>query len=251
MKKEYFLGALVILANFCAGLSWYSIPKYPSLVSFVVIAGTLWVFGLLFLQNTRMRMTIALATPIVFGVTFGLHRWTLGGIALAMPVALWSMQNAEHQTANYLHFHIRAIAGKSLRIFFTALSIVASFSYYQLAIGHSTDFGFFLPADIFNVVLRVAERPLQSLAPGIGPESTLDDLFALMKKQLVPEWSASRFSKHLPWLLAIGFFVTLKGISVLFYYVSIVLATLLMHILLRIGVLKKMTKNISQELVTL
>ncbi|MEK9175467.1 MAG: hypothetical protein AAB795_02635 [Patescibacteria group bacterium] len=59
---------------------------------------------------------------------------------------------------------------------------------------------------------------------------------------------AKRFSSYVPWILAVGFFFSLKAISFVYYYASIIFSVLFVKILLSIGALKIETAPATKEI---
>ncbi len=305
MDKELIIGVVVVLAAVLTGLVWNTIIAHPLYALSILVFGVSWSLSTLLIRSMPLRYGIGILSAFSIGIVLGAHVWTLVGSFLGSAILVWSTSLAEEQYQSLVKISVRGVTGKSLKIFFTGLSVLFSFAYFGAISGNvSNPASILLPEDVFAFAFRVAETPLQHIVPGVTAQSTVDDALAILLQQQLkssgqtaslkeiklaipaqrqemirainqqlgiainPNISgnekisnvvyklsqtqinqyAKELSGYLPWLLAVGFFFTLKAISVIPYYLTLGATYLVIQLLIYTDFIKKETIEVKKEI---
>ncbi len=297
--KQWSVISLLIASSILVGLLWTYIPQHPYYAFSLLLNAVAWIVFILSANDNRIQYLIAIIPMVLIGFVLGLNKWIFIGVAIASLFTLWALYEARRERTLLLKISVKTMSAKSLRIYFTALTILFSFAYFGAVSTSPNPAKLLLPEDVFTIAFRIAQGPLQTLAPGITPENTVDEAIALalreqlkqnpqtrseqipslaeIKKAIPPqrreiiqninkqlgtsinintpgtakissvlygvstqkiESYTKQFSTFVPLLVTIGFFLSLKTLSVLFGYTAILLATFLFKILIGLGILK-------------
>lgn len=182
-KKELIMGGVVIIFGLLVGITWQQISHYPLLALMPLLLVVSWASAAILVAHSALRYGISTVSIALCAVALGQDNWTLaGGIigALGVFVSVWSIDR-RYRAASAFSF--RSIAGYGLKMFFTALALVVSFSYYGAIVGKPVNTASVLPRDVFDIALRATEGVLQKQLPGFHSKSTVDETLALIIQQ--------------------------------------------------------------------
>ena len=200
--KQIVTSVLLLVSNTLLGFAWYSIPSHPSLALFVVLSSIAWILFVLFAENKWFHYSVSALSvgSLILGLGFG--RWVLVGIVLGSVVAIFSLRDGLAGYQDHIKISLRTMFGRSVRMYLTALAVVFSFAYFGIATASKDTTKLLLPEEVFNVGVRVAEKPLQTIVPGISMDNTVDEAIALFLREQLKQAGVIA-SKDIPSLYAI------------------------------------------------
>lgn len=298
--KAIIIGTILLASNILSGLLWKDIPQHPWYALSVLLSSVLWILFAMIAGDKPKYYAFAPLSMISIGIALGSDIWTLVGVVVSSLLSVYALYEAKRQLSSHTKISARHIAGDSLRMFLTSLAFLFSFYYFGIALKTTDTNQLLLPADIFNIAMRVAEKPMQSILPGVSANSTVDDALALfvreqlrqnkniqddmlppvseIKKMISPQRKeiirtmneelglnidvntpgtakvssviyklagqtinqyTSPFSTYVPWIIAAGFFISLKTVGFFYYYIAMAIASMIIKILLVTGIFKK------------
>ena len=196
-KKELIFGALLILTAALVGLTWQNIPETPiyGIILFVyaIIFGCFLLFAK---QNATFYVVPVISIAVIAAILSG-NPIMFAALAVSIIAVLSACKKAKNAKESYYKIHIRKIIGPSLGMFFTALAIIFSAVYYEVAQKSPDPASMILPRQVFEITLRVLRTPFNSIMPGVKPDSTVDEaLVSALRAQLQksPEVKMSEIS---------------------------------------------------------
>lgn len=181
--KQIITSVVLLVSNLLLGLVWYSIPEHPIGALLAILSGIAWTLFVLFAEHKPVYYAISALSVISLIFGLGLNQWTLVGTALGLIVTAMALRDGFTGYEDHLKISLRAMFGRSVRMYLTALAVVFSFAYFGIASTSEDTTALLLPEEIFNIGVRVAEKPLQTIVPGISMENTVDEAIALFLRE--------------------------------------------------------------------
>lgn len=170
---------LLSASNAALGFWWHYIPQNPLFAFFALSSGILWALFVLLAEDNLFFYVVAAVSILLLGVGVHFDLWAGAGLAIGMVAALWAFVVARRAYNSNIKLSTQPIAGRSLRIYFTAIAIVFSLAYFGTVSGTSNISSNILPEEVFNIGMQFLENPLQTILPGVNPDSTVDEALAI------------------------------------------------------------------------
>ncbi len=273
--KEILLSVLLVVFGWAAGFVWERIVNAPYLALLLLLYAVILGLFLLIVKNKIAFWTFPVISLVAFSLSFPKNRFLFYGVVLGVVVLIGAEDEARKEIERSLKIFVKMVLGKSIKLFFTGVAIVLAFSYYGEIYDKKENLELILPQRVFETTLKFLERPLQEIWPGFRNEATVSEIFSTPErieygKQLgapLPpdkkisevlydlslariESYAGQYVEYAPIIAAASFFFALKFVSILFYYLSLILIFLIIKALLALGAIKKEFISAEKEILT-
>ena len=237
--RNAILSILLILSAALSFWVWEMILEKPFLS--LAILGYAVVFGL-FLLLVKNKLFFWAVPPIsLFSSVFFFTREInlFYGLAAGAVFVLYAVELKREEEHSNLKILIKRVLGKSITTFFTALAIFFAFIYYGTIYRDPDPTKLLLPESVFETTLKLAEPLLRDSIPGFNAsDKKLSHTLYELTYARINDY-AKDYTGYIPMIAAASFFFALKTVSMVFYFLAIIIIYLLIKLFIIAGFIKK------------
>lgn len=237
--RDAILSILLVLSATLSFLIWEKILDRPFL-SLAILAYAV-VFGLFLLLVKNKFLFWALPPlsllPGVF--FFKTEIYFFYGIVLGAVFILYAAELKREEEHSNLKILLKRVLGRSMGMFFTGLAVFFAFIYYGTIYRDGEPAKLLLPESVFEATLKLAEPILKDTIPGFNAsDKRISHAMYELSYARINDY-AKDYIGYIPVLAAASMFFALKTVSVLFYYLAIIIIYFLLRLFIMAGLIKK------------
>lgn len=264
MRKNRITQSIIIgLATFVSAISWTGLKNilfdggswlWPSIGFFVLLVflSLSWL-----LAKSREILLIALIFILAsFFLVFSFKLEYLAALFIALLLFVFGSYKAVSEKELRIKIQISKILRRGLPLVLTGLSLIVATVYYFSPAAFKGENQIQIPRPLFDIIIQPItggfeeqiSLPELSARFDIPLEGEMDDMIYQTVNQQINKYSQP-YKKYLPLGLAIGFFFTLKAISIVFMWLIILIGEVIFRLLVRFGAIKIQEKAILKEII--
>lgn len=257
---SFLLGATAALAGF----AWDKILLNPYWVFAVLGYSLAFAAFLVLVRHIYAKWIVSVGSVIPFAVFFKIDAYWIAGLVLSVLIVAFAVLYEIEDEEASIKIIIKRRIGPTTKLFFTGLAVFLSFVYFSGVNRDPNPERMILPESIFKVTLKLLESPLQGTIPGFRAEATTGELFNSQERQVFAQQFglkltgkekisdvlyvvvleriktyAGDYLNYVPVFAALSYFLALKTVSVIFYYFTVVLISIILKLLLMGGIIQK------------
>ncbi len=259
--KEITLSILLSLSALLAGFAFEKVLDEPYWMAAIFAYAICFGLFLLLVKNLYFKWAVPAASVFLFSVFLRMDLFWLGGVISGALFAVYSVRlEFEDENASFKIFLKRRL-GPSLKVFFTGLTILLAFIYYGAVKEDPNPEKLLLPETVFRAGFKLLEIPIRQAVPGFRADATTGEIFtpqereAYMRQEVLYAVALARikdiagdYVRFVPVLAALSYLIALKTVSILIYYMTLVLLYIIVQTLIMSGIVQKIQVETAKDI---
>ncbi len=242
IKKSVILGSVLLAsaAFWFAAKAWMDNPvsalenyaQWAWPLGLLVVCIGVRSLALLLLDTLRFRLWSIAAAGLPVVVFFGFHWVYAAALGVMLCLDFYAMRRINDEYQSRMRINLRGILGSGAALLITSTFLFLSAAYYLSPTVQASTTAQKLPPTITQLVQEIVRRFLSEELTQLAPQSRVQAENQVLR-QVMDQLNtlAMPYLKYLPFILTFGLFLLLQGLSFLFSWLAIALATLIFTLL--------------------
>jgi hypothetical protein len=205
------------------------------LIMFAILTSAIGLSFLL-IKDYALKILTSVLVGLPFFFVFGFNQFYLGAFVLMILLFMYGMRNVQAEAGGRTKINIRIIMQRGLPRIVTAMLVMISFAFFFSPNIQASAKNKQLPPSFKQVI----ERTVDSFLGGQVKNLSLQEKQQVKSQtvsQVLEQFTAflGPYIQYLPPILAFGLFLILQGLSFIFVWLGVAIATLIFWALKRSG----------------